>query len=166
MLILINIVLILISGNVDNFKNAFEGSNFRGLGTAFYSGLYSYAGWWVNECKTQQFLGIYNCLEFLGIYNCLELLKKNISFLQLAISFSWEEKSPTLTERGRAWFATGRIVGKKTLGSWNIRAKHALPCFDLRASFRSPPYAKIINHSQKWSNDKLVRYIPISLIQN
>ncbi|XP_072036915.1 Y+L amino acid transporter 2-like [Amphiura filiformis] len=32
-------------GNVDNFKNAFEGSNIRGLGEAFYSGLYAYAGW-------------------------------------------------------------------------------------------------------------------------
>ena len=36
---------VVIAGNIDNFKNAFEGSNVRGLGEAFYSGLYSYAGW-------------------------------------------------------------------------------------------------------------------------
>ena len=36
---------VVVAGKIDNFKNAFEGSNVRGLGEAFYSGLYSYAGW-------------------------------------------------------------------------------------------------------------------------
>ncbi|XP_033102960.1 Y+L amino acid transporter 2-like [Anneissia japonica] len=39
-------VVELAKGNTENFENAFEGTNWMGLGGALYSGLFSYAGWY------------------------------------------------------------------------------------------------------------------------
>ncbi|KAJ8025488.1 Y+L amino acid transporter 2 [Holothuria leucospilota] len=39
-------IIELAKGNTENFQKPFEGSDARGLGVAFYSGLYAYAGWY------------------------------------------------------------------------------------------------------------------------
>ncbi|XP_072036511.1 Y+L amino acid transporter 2-like [Amphiura filiformis] len=49
-------------GNVDNFQNAFEGTNYRGLGVAFYSGLYSYAGWYTANILVEELKDPYRTL--------------------------------------------------------------------------------------------------------
>ncbi|XP_072177368.1 Y+L amino acid transporter 2-like [Diadema setosum] len=45
-IIIISGLVLLCKGNTQNFENAFEGTDLSGLGVAFYSGLFSYAGWY------------------------------------------------------------------------------------------------------------------------
>nr|XP_054765859.1 Y+L amino acid transporter 2-like [Lytechinus pictus] len=45
-IIIISGMVELATGNTENFKNSFEGTELSGLGIALYSGLFSYAGWY------------------------------------------------------------------------------------------------------------------------